>query len=169
MIRTVLASTVLSSLFLVIQTTWMKQGLFFGIIPDFALLVVVWVAYRNSHIQGALTAFFTGLVCDMLASSPLGYFAFLYLLPAYAAFKLRLVLQMDGFLLPVAFGVIASLVKALASISLGLLFRDQNLPVYSFSDYHLWVEIVLSGLIAPLLFVVLNRMKSLLVTKKVTE
>jgi rod shape-determining protein MreD len=169
MIRTVFASTLLSSILLIVQTTWLKQGLFFGILPDFALLVVVWVAYRNSHVQGALAAFLTGLVCDLLSSSPLGYFAFLYLLPAYAAFKLRLVLQMDGFLLPVAFGIIASLMKALASILLGILFRGQNLPAYSFADYHLWVETVLSGLLAPLVFLLLNRMKPLLVTKKVTE
>jgi len=122
MISAVISSTLLSSVFLIIQTTWLKNGLFWGVIPDFCLLVIVWVAYWNKNSQGAITGFLSGIVCDLLSSSPLGYFSFLYIVPAYAATMLRRVLTMDTFFIPVLAGFGATLLKGFSSMILLLLF-----------------------------------------------
>lgn len=165
----ILSSTLLSSIFLIIQTTWLKNGLFWGVIPDFCLLVIVWVAYRNRDNQGVITGFLAGIVCDLLSSSPLGYFSFLYIVPAYAATLLRQVVSMDPFFIPVLIGFGGTLVKGFSSILLLLLFGPEHINAYSLSDYHFWIEAVLNGASAPLLFLLLNRMQRFLVTKRVTE
>jgi rod shape-determining protein MreD len=169
MIKTVFASTLLSSFFLIIQTTWLKNGLFWGVIPDLVLLVVVWVAYSNRDNQGVFTGFFSGLICDLLSSSPFGYSAFIYIAPAYIASFLKNIVAMDGFFIPVIMGFSCTIVKGLASELLLLLFGAGNLNAYSFSDLHFWVEAVLNGAIAPLLFFALKKAKRVFVTRRVTE
>ena len=168
MIGAILSSTLLSSVLLIIQTTWLKNGLFWGVIPDFCLLVIVWVAYRNRDSQGAITGFLAGIVCDLLSSSPLGYFSFLYIVPAYAATMLRQVLTMDPFFIPVLVGFGATVLKGFSSIILLILFGAEHINAYSLSDYHFWIEAALNGAAAPLLFLLLNRMKKFLITKRVT-
>ena len=169
MIKTILASTVLSSIFLIIQTTWMKSGLFWGVIPDLALLVILWVAYSNKESQGVFTGFLAGLFCDLLSSSPLGYSAFLYIIPAYGASFLKHIVIMDGFFIPVLLGFFGTLIKGFASRVLLLLFGEGSLNAYSFSDLHFWVEAVLNGAIAPLMFLLLKKARKIFVTRKVTE
>lgn len=169
MIKTIFASTFLSSIFLIIQTTWLKNGLFWGVIPDFALLVILWVAYSNKESQGALSGFLAGLVCDTLSSSPLGYFSFLYVIPAYAASLLKHVVSMDAFFMPVIIGFAGTLLKGFASIFLLLLFGPKDISAYALGDMHFWVEAVLNGAFAPLLFFALEKMRNLFVTRKVTE
>lgn len=169
MTTAILSSTVLSSIFLIIQTTWLKNGLFWGVIPDFCLLVIVWVAYKNRDNQGVIAGFLAGLVCDLLSSSPFGYFSFLYVVPAYAATLLRHVVAMDPFFIPVLIGFGATLLKGFSSIFLLLVFGAEHINAYSLSDYHFWIEAVLNGAAAPLLFLLLNTMKRFLITKRVTE
>lgn len=169
MIKTIFASTFLSSLFLIIQTTWLKNGLFWGVIPDFALLVVLWVAYSNRESQGAISGFLAGLLCDTLSSSPLGYFAFLYVVPAYAASLLKRVISMDVFFIPVILGFAGTVLKGLASVFLLILFGPKDISAYSLGDAHFWIEASLNGALAPLLFLALGKMRELFVTKKVTE
>ncbi|HWR10917.1 MAG TPA: rod shape-determining protein MreD [Rectinemataceae bacterium] len=165
----VVASTVLSSIFLVIQTTWMKNGLFWGVIPDFCLLVILWVAYNNKNDQGVVTGFISGVVCDLLSSSPMGYFSFLYVIPAYAATFLRKIVAMDAFFIPVLLGFAGTILKGIGSLFLLAVYGSETMSAYSFSNYHFWIEAALNGAIAPLLFWGLSRIRRFLITKKVTE
>jgi len=169
MIKAALFSTVLSSVFLIIQTTWMKNGLFWGVIPDFCLLIILWVAYYNRNSQGMITGFLSGIICDFLSSSPLGYFSFLYIIPAYAATFFRKIVTMDAFFIPVLLGFAGTILKGLASIFLLLIYGPEYMSAYSLSDYHFWIEATLNGALAPLLFFGLGKIRRLLVTKKVTE
>jgi len=168
MTKTILASTFLSSVFLIIQTTWLRNGLFWGVKPDLALLVIVWVAYSNRGHQGVLTGFLTGMVCDLLSSTPLGYFPFLYIIPAYAASVLHQFVEMDAFFIPVIMGFVGTVLKGISSIFLIAIFGEDILGSYVLSDAHFWIEAVLNGAIAPLLFMALVRIRGFLVTRKVT-
>jgi rod shape-determining protein MreD len=169
MIRTIFASTFISSLFLIIQTTWLKNGLFWGVIPDFALLVVLWVSYSNKDSQGAISGFLTGIVCDLLSSSPLGYFPFLYVAPAYAASFLRHIVSMDTFFIPVLIGFSGTVIKGISSAVLLIFFGPGRINAYSLGDLHFWIEAVLNGAVSPLIFFILKKMSGLLVTKRASE
>lgn len=169
MMKSVFASTFVAACFLFIQTTWLKNGLILGIIPDFSLIVVLWVAYNNKASQGIFAAFLIGIVCDLLSASPIGYFAFLYVLPAYAATVLRQAIHMDKFFIPVLIGAAGTLLKALASVILLVIFGADKVDAYSFSDSHLWLEVVLNAIISPLLCFLLEKFRPLLVARGVTE
>lgn len=166
MIKSVLSSTLISSLFLLIQTTWLKNGLFWGVIPDFALLVILWVAYYNKDSQGVLAGFLAGLVGDAMSSSPFGYLSFIYVVPAYLASLLRRALELDAFFMPVLLGFAGTIAKGLASIVLLLLFGSSQINAYSLGDFHFWMEAALNGAMAPPLFWLLRKAKPILVTKR---
>jgi rod shape-determining protein MreD len=169
MTKTIVGSTLLASIFLVLQSTWLKNGLFWGVIPDIAFLVIIWVSYNNKSSEGVFTGFLTGFVCDLVSSSPLGYFSFIYILPAYALSFLKSVLVMDKFFVPVLMGFAGTILKGLASFILLALFGSAKINAYSMADLHFWVEAALNGAIAPLVFLLLNKLRRLLVTRKVTE
>lgn len=168
MIKTIFASSFLASLFLIIQTTWLRNGLLLGVIPDFALLVIIWVAYSNKDSQGAVSGFLAGIVCGLLSSSPLGYFSFLYVVPAYVTSLVSRFVIMDGLFIPFLMGFFATVLKGLASIFLAVLFGSGYVNAYSLSDFHFWIEAALNGVAAPLLFLAFGRLRGFLITKKVT-
>ncbi|MCX7026925.1 MAG: rod shape-determining protein MreD [Spirochaetes bacterium] len=169
MIKTILFGSLLSSVLLLIQTTWLKNGLFWSIIPDFSLLVIIWIGYKNKDNQGTWTGFVTGLVCDLLSSSPLGYFSFILILPAYVVSFLRQIVVMDSFFIPVLFGFFGTIVKALGSLILLGLFGSDKVNAYSLGDIKLWVEAALNGALAPIVFYAMSKTKGFFITKKVTE
>lgn len=164
-----LLASLFSFVFLIIQTTWLKDGLAFGVIPDFALLVIVWVSYHNKKGEGSAAAFISGLACDALSSSPLGSFAFVYVIPAYFSSLVRNIIAMDRILVPAGMGAAATLIKALASHVLVILFGSSLLKAYSFAEAHVWIESLMNGLLAPLVFLALGSMKTLFISRKAGE
>lgn len=169
MITSVLASTVISSVLLFIQSTWLRNGLFWGVIPDLAFLLILWVAYNNKGFEGVILAFLSGLACDLLSSAPLGYSSFLYLPPAYAISFVRRVVDMDTLMVPAILGFSSTLLKGLASLLVALVFGSELVDSYSFSDLRFWMEAALNGAMAAPLFFLFKKMKYLLVTRKPSE
>jgi len=169
MIKLTAASTALAACFIFIQTTWLKNGLVLGIVPDFALVIVLWVSYSNKASQGIFAAFFIGLACDLMSASPLGYFAFVYLVPAYAAAVLKQAIHMDRLFVPVLLGAAGTILKAVATGILIIVFGSDKVDSYSLTDYHLWLEVAFNAAISPLMCLLLERLRPLLVAKRVTE
>jgi rod shape-determining protein MreD len=165
----VLASTAISALLLFIQSTWLRNGLFWGVIPDLAFLLILWVAYNNKGFEGVIVAFLCGLVSDLLSSAPLGYSSFLYIVPAYAISFLRKVVDLDRLILPVILGFSCTLLKGIASLLLALVFGSDLVDAYSFADLRFWMEAVLNGAMAAPLFFLFRKLKYLLVTRKPSE
>lgn len=169
MTTSILASTAIGSILLFIQTTWLRNGLFWGVIPDLALLLILWVSYNNKGLEGCITAFLSGIVCDLLSSAPLGYTSFLYILPAYAVSFARKVVDMDRFILPVLLGFSSTLLKGVASMMLALIFGRELVDSYSFGDLRFWVEAALNGALAAPFFFLFKKLNRLLVTRKPSE
>lgn len=166
MIKTILSSSVIVSVLLFIQTTWLRNGVIAGVVPDFALLVIIWVAYKNERSIGSITAFVSGTVCDILSSAPLGYFSFLYVIPAYLISLLNRLISMDSIFVPFLMGFLATVLKALGSVALSLFFGPSVLNAYSFADAHLWIEAALNGVLAPPIYLLLNKTGNFLIARQ---
>ncbi|HEY9054056.1 MAG TPA: rod shape-determining protein MreD [Rectinemataceae bacterium] len=166
MIKTIAAGSFLAILFLVIQTTWLKDGLLLGIIPDFSLLVLVWISYMNSGHQGIWVGFISGLACDILSSSPLGYFSFIFVAVAYIVSLSRSLVALDAIFLPALLGFLSTLVKALGSMILLKIFGEGEIRSYEPMGYQLWVEAASNGLLAPLVFFLMGKAKKIFVTRR---
>lgn len=167
--KAVFFSTLLAIIFTFTQTTWFKDGIIWGIAPDFALVILLWVAYLNKGNEALFAAFFAGMARDLLSASPLGYSAFLLLLPLYAMQGFRKVISSDRLFIPVILGFAATLAKAVASILLLGIFRREDIGAYSLGDLRLWIEASINGALSPLFFFLVEKGRKFLVTRGVTE
>jgi rod shape-determining protein MreD len=168
MIRTVVLSTLLLIVSSFIQSTWLGSIAVFGVIPDIGIVILVWIAYKNGPIEGPVSGFMAGLAEDCLSAAPLGFHAFIKTFVATFASLLHGSFYIDRILLPLAMGIVATLVKALGAGLLFLLFGTK-IQTYGFLDKALWIEAAYNGLIAPLVFLLLGALKKLLVTESNRE
>jgi rod shape-determining protein MreD len=167
--KTIFFSSILVSVFLFIQTTWFRDGLVWGIVPDFALGAMLWISYLNKGQEALYVAFLGGLISDLLSASPLGYSAFIFLLPVYGMQGVKKLFTSDRLFIPVILGFVATLVKATGSMVLLAIFGREEINAYSFTDLRLWIEASLNGALAPVLFLLIEKGKRIFVTRGVTE
>jgi rod shape-determining protein MreD len=145
----------------VLQSTLIAQIAFFGVIPDLALCILVFSAYINGTMVGQISGFFSGLFLDFLSAAPLGLNCLVRTLIGSLTGIFKGSLFLDVFLLPVILCAAATLIKALIVFLLHIIMGS-NIPAYSFTSSILWIELGLNCLSAPLLFLILKRVKPLI-------
>jgi rod shape-determining protein MreD len=165
MIRSVALSTILLVGCGLAQSTWFGGISILGVVPDLALVVLIWVSYRNGLVEGPACGFLSGLAEDFLSASPLGFHAFIRTAVASAASLLHGIFYVDKILLPIVLGVAGTLAKAIAAGALHLLFGSAA-HVYSIFGKTLWIEAAYNGVISPLVFLALTPLSRFLVTER---
>jgi rod shape-determining protein MreD len=168
MIRSVALSSLLLLACSYVQSTWLGSIAVLGVTPDLALVVLIWVSYKNGTAEGAFSGFLSGLAEDFLSAAPLGFNAFVNAAVASCAGLLHGVFFIDRVVLPFALGALGTVAKALASGFLALLFAGK-VRGYDFLGRALWIEAAYNGLAAPILFLLLSPLKRLLVTERERE
>jgi rod shape-determining protein MreD len=168
----VIRTIALSSLLLLgcsyVQSTWLGAIAVFGVVPDLALVVLIWVSYKNGLVEGPASGFIAGFAEDFLSAAPLGFNAFVKTFVATAAGFLHGVFFIDRIVLPFALGAIGTLVKALAAGFLSLVFSGK-VQCYDVLDRVLWIEAAYNGVAAPFVFLILSPLKRLLMTERGRE
>lgn len=156
MLRLIFSIILLAAISLV-SATWVPAIAVLGVRPDLGLLTVVWLAYRTGPVQGSSAAFASGLIDDAMSAAPLGFNAAIKTMMAWVASFLHGSIQLDRILMPFFIGAGATLLKALWSSFLALLFGGR-LRAYDFAGRMLWIEVAYNALLAPLLFAILGGM-----------
>lgn len=151
MIRSSLLAILLIIALDFVQSTWCGAIAVFGVIPDLALLLVVWTAYRNGPLVGSSAGFVSGFALDCVSAAPLGFNAFIRSSVAWLASLLHGSFSIDRILLPFLLGLLATLAKAIATVGLHLLFGEA-VKAYDLFTLPLWIEAGYNGLAAPLAF-----------------
>jgi rod shape-determining protein MreD len=164
MIRTIVLSSLLLILCNFIQSTWFGSIAILGVVPDLALIVLVWLSYENGFVEGSISGFLSGLAEDFISASPLGFHAFVKTATATAAGFLHGTFFIDRLFLPIVLGIVSTIFKALATALLSLFFGGA-IHAYNFLDRMIWIEAAYNGIIAPLVFLLLTPLKRLLVTE----
>ena len=163
MLKTILISVVASVGFSFLQSTWLQAIALYTVIPDLALLVIVFVAFQNVRAEGIVAGFLSGLLQDFISSAPLGFNAFIRTIVAFGFNLISGSFFIDRILMPMLFGAAATLIKALAAAILALAFPT-HIHGYDFLDRILWVETAYNAVLAPILFFILGLLKPLFVT-----
>ena len=146
--------------FLFFETAILTNIVIFPVIPDLLLLFTVYVAIHRGSLIGETNGFFSGLFLDILSASPLGLNALLRTIIGFIGGLFFLTLNTNGFLVPVFLGVSATLIKALLQQLISFFFPN-IVYTYDFLNINIWLECLVNGLIAPVLFFVFSKFHSL--------
>ncbi|OQB98816.1 MAG: rod shape-determining protein MreD [Spirochaetes bacterium ADurb.Bin110] len=158
--KSVLISSFVATLMLFIQSTWLSRGIIMGIIPNLALDVLLFSSFINKEGQGIIASFLVGIIADILSASPLGYYAFLYTSCGYYATLISYVTEKDIFIVPFLLGAGATIIMAILSKAISLMF-SAGIHYYQVFSMEFGVELILNGLFAILLFFLLSFIRQL--------
>lgn len=151
MIRRLAFSFLLVSILLIIQTTWLDAIAIYSVLPDLALLAVIYISFKSHGLQGQMTGFFAGLLQDGVSAAPLGLSAFINTALATLFNSLSGRFYIDKILMPFLFGMSATIMKAIMLLVLSWIFKGKILA-YDFLQPLIWIETAYNGLLAPILF-----------------
>lgn len=165
MLKTILIASAAAVGCSLLQSTWMHAVAVYAVIPDLALLVVVYVSFQNVRTEGIATGFLSGLLQDFISSAPLGFNAFVRTVIAFGFNLISGSFYIDRILMPMLFGAAATLIKALSTAVLALAF-PAFVHGYDFLDRILWIETAYNAVLAPILFFILGLLGSLFVTAR---
>jgi len=164
MVRLIFSIILLAGISL-ISATWIPAIAILGVRPDLGLLAVVWLAYRTGPVEGSSVAFVSGLIDDAMSAAPLGFNAAVKTMMAWIASFLHGSVHLDRILLPFLLGAGSTVIKALWSTFLSLLFGGR-LRSYDFAGKTLWIEVGYNAVLAPLLFAILGGLFSLVENRR---
>jgi len=145
----------------ILQSTIIAKIAFFKVIPDLALCILVFSAYVNGTMAGQISGFCSGLFLDFLSAAPLGLNCLVRTLIGALAGIFKDSFFLDIFFMPVILCAFATILKAIILLVFHLIFG--SVPAYSFSSSLFWIELGLNCMSAPLLFLILRRIKPLLI------
>ncbi len=165
MISTVFLSTILLSIIAIIQGTWLRNLTVFGTAPDVPMIILLWLSIHNSHAEGPISGFLSGFIEDFISSAPLGFHAFTRTLTAFTASFFHGSFQIDTLIMPILFGIGGTLLKAFSSYILSVLFGP-GIFTYSLVDSAFWIQCGMNGLLSPLVFLFLTKLRRHLVTDR---
>ena len=157
-------STIILSMLSIIQGTWFHSISIFGVAPDLPMLVLLWLSFHNSRGEGPVSGFLSGLVADVLSTSPFGFHAFINTFIAWVASALHGSFHTDNILVPVLFGVGGTVTRALAVWTLSIIFGEAII-IQPIIEVSFWVQAGLNGIFAPILFFGLSKARHYLVTE----
>ncbi len=163
MTSVIFLSTILLSTMGIIQGTWLRNLTILGAAPDFPMLILMWLSFNNARGEGPVSGFLAGLVEDIISSAPFGAHAFNRTLVAYIASLFHGSFHLDNIIMPALFGIGGTLLKALSSFLLSLLF-GAAIFTYSLVEFSFWIQCGMNGILAPLVFFLLSKTRRYLVT-----
>lgn len=149
----------------VLQSTLLRFIEIGGVAPDLVLIVLIFIGNRNGVMPAQVAGFVAGVVLDVLGLAPLGFYALVYTVIGAVYGVTRGKMFVDPIFIPVVLAVVAMLVKALLALLLGALFSIPGISREVFASSYL-IEIVYTGLAAPVLFGALGMVSWLQVDRR---
>jgi len=149
----------------IIQSSLLSKIAIFNVIPDLALIILVYVSYVNGSMTGQITGFASGFLLDFLSLAPLGLNALSRTIIGAVVGLLKGTFFLDIIFFPALLCAGATIIKAIIVTVIHFLF-NANTPAYNFSNNILWIEIILNAISAPFVFAFLKLFKKVLTPRK---
>ncbi|MBQ9205095.1 MAG: rod shape-determining protein MreD [Treponema sp.] len=151
MVKSFSVSALLLLCFVVFETAILSNMLFLPAIPDFLLIVTLYLSVHNGRLFGVSAGFVSGLFLDFLSVSPFGLHSLLRTIIGYSFGIFSKTLNMNGVFLPILIGFSATLFKILLVFVISVFFPDSVVPYQIFSIQFLF-EIAANSILTPLVF-----------------
>ena len=131
MLKSFSAATLILICFVVFETAILSNMLFLPAIPDFLLIISLYLSVHNGKIFGVSSGFVSGIFLDFLSVSPFGLHSLLRTIIGYCAGSFSKALNMQGIFLPVLIGFFATLLKSFNKSENKKLISAEQLPSLS--------------------------------------
>ena len=106
-------STILAMFcFLLLETAVFSNLTYLPAIPDFLLIITLFVALNNGSLLAESTGFASGFLLDFLSASPLGFNALLRTILGFVFGLFHDVLNASSIFLQFVYGAIATIIKS---------------------------------------------------------
>ena len=141
----------------ILQSTLLGKIAINGVIPDFALIILVFTANSSGPLKGQTMGFLAGLTRDLISTSPPGFYSLIETLIGFIFGKIRGKLFLDSILLPVIFVMVATLFRELFSVILSLVFMSES--ALDFFGKSFLIELGLNAFFSPFIFALIKLLK----------
>ncbi len=162
--RNFILSLVITGVFIALQSTILQKIAVRGVIPDVALVVIVFSSNSMGAMRGQFLGFIAGLLQDFLSSGPLGFNALIKTIIGFIFGKLKGKLFLDSILLPVIFILSATILKEGFTALTGLIFLGSEKFMYFGRSF--LIELGLNAFLSPFIFALMKLLKLYRVNEK---
>jgi rod shape-determining protein MreD len=150
--------TILVAIFVVLQSTVLRNVRIFDVKPDFAFIIFLFTSSRQGSFRSQLTGFCTGLLQDFLSLAPIGFNALVRTIVGYLTGLLRGNLFIDPIFFPILIAVVGTLLKYFLGYVLMVVFVS-TASAATVMGVHMWVEMGINAFFAPFIFALLKVFK----------
>jgi hypothetical protein len=158
--KVAISSSIVAVILVLIQTALFSHIPFFHITADLLLVFITFVAINNGSRLAMLLGFASGVLLDFMSISPFGLSSFILTFIAFFLGKLHGNYNLTHFIFPFILAIVATFVKFLLLLFLHFLFST-SIKTYSIYDSVFLIELALNTLLAPCIFLLLNRFPSI--------
>ncbi|MFP4152427.1 MAG: rod shape-determining protein MreD [Alkalispirochaeta sp.] len=148
---------VLSAIIALVNTTWLSDLSLFGARPDLIAIIIAYNAHRQGVQKGQLSAFAVGVIEDFLSAAPLGFYAIVRLIQGAVVGVTHGKIHGDMVIAPVVISVTTVFLRIVTSMVVTAVTGIETATART-GAVPVVVEIVLTALIAPVLFLLLDRL-----------
>ena len=152
--------------FTLFESAILSNLMFLPTIPDFLLLCSLYFSVQNGTLFGTTTGFVSGLFLDFLSAAPFGLNCLLRTIIGYIGGLFQKSLNINGILLPMVLGFVATLAKA-GLVWTVALFYPLGIQTYELFSVSFVVELTLNTILAPLTFRFLDLFAPLVTVEKI--
>jgi rod shape-determining protein MreD len=149
--------------FLILETAVISNLTFLPAIPDFLLIITLFVALNNGSLLAESTGFVSGIMLDFLSASPLGLNALLRTILGFIAGFFHDVLNATSVLLQIIYGAVATVLKAIIVYLISLFFT--GVVSYSLFSQIFLTEVLLNALFTPIIFKFLSLFSDFIIVR----
>jgi rod shape-determining protein MreD len=133
------------------------------VIPDVALIVLVFFSVHNGVLFGEITGFASGLMLDFLTAGPFGLNCMIRTIIGFGFGFFKNALNTKVFFVRILIGFSVTVVKAAFISFLAFIFPNGNIVTYGFFSLRFVVELGLNMVAAPIIFALLELCRPFLV------
>lgn len=164
MLKAFSVSSLIILCFVIFETAVLSNIYILPAVPDFLLIISLYISVNNGKTFGVSTGFLSGLFLDFLSASPFGLHCLLRTLIGYSAGSFNKILNMSGFFIPLFIGFLATLLKAFIVFVISVFFQDSVVP-YSLLSKAFLFELAANSVLTPIIFRFLSIFSEIILLK----
>lgn len=154
MLKKYLSAIIFIFVFLLFETAILSNLHFLPVIPDFLMIITLYLSLHNGQIYGQSTGFVSGLMLDFFSMAPLGYNSLLRTILGFIFGLFQGVLNTSSILLQILYGIVATICKVIIIWVISLFFN--GIISYSLFSYTFITEVILNAIFTPIMFAFLS-------------